>query len=168
MGLVSVFLHLDLIKWFPLLVSIQHTHITLIVFRTTIEIKASSCLITQRRQTQKHQYVIRSLFLFFIGILYLNNVTTSQKTVQLLYHAKHRFPQSEHPSFSSSNSTSYIQLGSILDTHTQACHDNYFCWTVYCPKTVCYKQHYCLFKTILCHWYNDNGIITQVPPFKQQ
>lgn len=59
-----------------------HTDITLIDFRATTEIKASSCLITQRNwRTEKHQHVIRSLFLFFfIGMLYLNNVTTSQNS----------------------------------------------------------------------------------------
>lgn len=61
--------------------------------------------------------MISLLSLFcFIGMLYLNNVTTSQNSANVV---SHQIPQSEPPSnIIFPSFTSYIQLGSLLDTHT--------------------------------------------------
>lgn len=149
--------------------SVQHTQIShLLISEPQLRLKHPLVWSLNATGGQKNtnMWLDPCFFLFFIGMLYLNNVTTSQNSAVAVSR------QTQTPTIWTSFKHHFHHqapwLGSLLDTHTQACHDNYFCWTVYCPKTVCYKQHYCLFKTILCHWYNDNRIITQVPPFKQQ
>jgi len=73
-------------------------------------------------RNRRLQHMIRSLclfFVFFIGMLYLNNVTTSQNSANNVSH------QTQTPKISTPFKhhilklhMSYIQPGSLLDTHT--------------------------------------------------
>lgn len=122
MSLISVFLNLVLWLNGSLCCCVTLTHSTEKYSESSpsnsgflfLFYKINHYLLMSKTKNQK-QNTIRSLFLLFIGMLYLNNMTISQNSANTV---SQQTDSSLQTSFFPNNFMSYIQPGSFHDTHT--------------------------------------------------